>query len=325
MKGILIVKKKILVSLPIEQRHKDFLAKQVEGYDVEMKFVDADNITLDDVKDVNVILGSIKRKWIKAAENLEWLQIIYAGADMFTVPGLLKPETILTNASGAYNTEVAEHMLALTFSLVRHFDYYMKNQIKHTWQQLNSVKSVKGSTILILGLGRIGNDYAKKVKSLGAYVIGIKRTVKDKPDYVDELYTIDKLDEVIGRADIIAMVLPGSEDTKHIINTERLKKIKHGAFLINVGRGNAIDFEALKKFLKADQIGGVGLDVTDPEPLPVDDELWDFDNVIITPHIAGHLFLDESNEIIVEIIADNLKRWLNGEPLKNVVNRQLGY
>ena len=137
-------------------------------------------------------------------------------------------------------------MLALTFSLVRHFDYYMKNQIKHTWKQLNSVKSVKGSTILILGLGRIGGDYAKKVKSLGAYVIGVKRTIKDKPDYVDELYTIDKLDEVIGRADIIAMVLPGGEATRHIINADRFSKMKRGAYIINVGRGNAIDFDALK-------------------------------------------------------------------------------
>ena len=181
---------------------------------------------------------------------MEWLQIIYAGADLFTVPGLLKPETILTNASGAYNTEVAEHMLAMTFSLVRHFNQYMRNQVNHTWKQLGSVTSVKDSTILVLGLGRIGSDYAKKVNALGAHVIGVKRTIKDKPDYVDEIHTIDEIDDLLGRADIVAMVLPGSEDTKHIINTNRLSKMKHGAYLINVGRGNAIEPSALKAALK---------------------------------------------------------------------------
>ena len=317
--------KKILVALPLNDKHCDYFKSQVEGHNVEFNYVDPEKITLDDVKDVNAIIGSIKRKWIKAAEKLEWLQIIYAGADLFTVPGLLKPETILTNASGAYNTEVAEHMLALTFSLVRHFDKYMRNQVNHIWKQLSSVSSIKGSTILVLGLGRIGSDYAQKVKALGAHVIGVKRTLKDKPDYVDELYTIDELDNVIQRADIVAMVLPGNDSTRHIINAARLNNMKRGAYLINVGRGNAIEPEALKAALKNGQLGGAALDVTEPEPLPVDDEIWDLENVIITPHIAGHLFLEESREIIVEIAGENLRRWLNNEPLTNVVNRDLGY
>ena len=201
--------KKILVVLPIEQNHREYLEKQTEGHDVAFKFVDYDNVTLDDVKDVNCIIGSIKRKWIKAAENLEWLQISYSGAELFTMPGLLKSETILTNAAGAYNTAVSEHMLAMTFVLIRRFNQYMLNQFNHTWQKMGKIISVKDSTILVLGLGRIGSDYASKVKSLGAHVIGVKRTIIDKPEFVDELYTMDELDDIIERADIIAMVLPG--------------------------------------------------------------------------------------------------------------------
>ena len=121
------------------------------------------------------------------------------------------------------------------------------------------------------------------------------------------------------------MVLPGNDSTRHIINAARLNKMKRGAYLINVGRGNAIELEALKAALKNGQLGGAALDVTEPEPLPVDDELWDLENVIITPHIAGHMFLEESCEIIIEIAGDNLRRWLNNEPLTNVVNRDLGY
>ena len=130
---------------------------------------------------------------------------------------------------------------------------------------------------------------------------------------------------MIGKADIVAMVLPGVKDTENIMNSERLNKMKRGAFLINVGRGNAVDHEALKVALKNGQIAGAGLDVTEPEPLPADDELWNLNNVIITPHIAGHLFLDEARDCIVEIIGKNLNNWLNDKPLINVVNRQLGY
>ena len=319
--------KKILVSLPIkiEQRHRDFLESQAKGFDVEFNYIDSDNLTIDDVKDVNCIIGSIRRKFIKSAENLEWLQIIYAGADLYTIPGLLKSQTILTNAAGAYNVEVSEHMLAMTFALVRRFGQYIKNQCHHTWKKMGNIKSVNHSTVLVLGLGRIGSDYAQKVKALGAHVIGVKRTLTNKPNFIDELYTIDKLDEIIGRADIIAMVLPGGDATKHIINAERLEKCKRGVYLINVGRGNAIDPSALKSALKNDLIGGAALDVTEPEPLPVDDELWNFDNVIITPHIAGQLYLDESLDFVIKIAGENIGHFLKGEPLINVVNRERGY
>ncbi len=315
--------KKILVVLPLNENQKNFLKECAS--DNEIKFVDYDSMTSDDVKDVNCIIGSVKRKFIKAAANLEWLQISYAGADLFTVPGLLKDETILTNAAGAYNTAVSEHMLAMTFSLVRRFNQYMKNQFNHTWQKMGNIISVKSSTILILGLGQIGCDYAKKVKSLGTYVIGVKRTLSEKPNFVDELYTIDEIDNLLGRADIVAMVLPGGENTKNIIDSERLKKFKRGAYLINVGRGNAINSDALKSALKNNLLGGAALDVTDPEPLPEDDELWNFDNVIITPHSAGQLFLAETLDNIIEIAGNNLKNFLNNKPLKNIVNRKIGY
>ena len=231
----------------------------------------------------------------------------------------------MTNAAGAYDTAVSEHMLAMTFALIRRFGQYMRNQVNHQWQKMGNIISVKNSKILILGNGRIGNDYARQVKALGAYTIGINRTGKCSSEYIDEQFSIDKLDEVIGRADIIAMVLPGGEATRHIINADRFSKMKRGAYIINVGRGNAIDFDALKSALKTGSLGGAALDVTEPEPLPADDELWDFDNVIITPHAAGQLFLPETLDNIVEIAGKNLSRYLHNEPLTNIVNRELGY
>ncbi len=128
-----------------------------------------------------------------------------------------------------------------------------------------------------------------------------------------------------GRGQYVAMILPGGSQTNHFMDADRLAKLKRGAYLINVGRGNAIDLDALKATLRSGQLGGVALDVTEPEPLPPEDELWDFDNVIITPHCAGGLYLKQTRDAIVEICAENLFGKLRGLPLKNLVNRTAGY
>ena len=136
---------------------------------------------------------------------------------------------------------------------------------------------------------------------------------------------MDDLDMLLGRADIVAMVLPGGSATNHIMDERRLRLMKKGAYLINVGRGNAIDPAALKVVLKDGHLGGCGLDVTEPEPLPPEDELWAMDNVVITPHVAGNFFLAETFERIVRIAGENLKAWASGEELKNVVDFSTGY
>ena len=216
-------------------------------------------------------------------------------------------------------------MLALTFDLIRRLGQYHKNQADRQWRSMGNIISVEGSTILILGLGDIGGDYARKVKALGAYTIGVRRTCKEKPEYLDEQYTMDDLDRLLPRADVVAMVVPGGPATCHLMDERRLRLMKKGAYLINVGRGNAIDPAALKAVLKDGHLGGCGLDVTEPEPLPPEDELWAMDNVVITPHVAGNFFLAETFERIVRIAGENLKAWASGEELKNVVDFSAGY
>jgi phosphoglycerate dehydrogenase-like enzyme len=136
---------------------------------------------------------------------------------------------------------------------------------------------------------------------------------------------MDRLDEVIGRADIVAMVLPGEPETRHIMNEDRLRAMKKGAYLINVGRGSAIDPDALKHVLTDGHLGGAGLDVTEPEPLPADDLLWTLPNVIITPHVAGQFNLPETIERIVRMTGENMNAWACGRKLKHIVNRKTGY
>ena len=313
--------KKILVTMNLDAAQKNFLESQAEGFDCEFVYRKNVDLQVDDLREVNWIIGSPPPELLFAAKNLEWLQIVFAGADTYTN---LPNEIILTNARGAYDAAVSEHLLALTLALTRGLNTYARNQAQHLWQRTRKIISVDGSTVLIVGAGSIGAAYAKIVKNLGAKVIGIRRTKKFSADF-DEIYTAAEFDAVIGRADIVAMILPGGEQTNHFMDAERLSKLKRGAYLINVGRGNAIDLDALKNLLRAGTLSGVALDVTEPEPLPQDDELWDFDNVIITPHSAGGLYLKQTREAIVKICAENLWAKLHDLPLKNIVDRVVGY
>ncbi len=230
-------------------------------------------------------------------------------------------DVLLTSGAGAYGLAVSEYMLACSLSLARRFPEYARRQGAHNWKPVGNITSIEGSTVIVLGMGDIGGRYAQKMKALGAYVIGFRKTNKNKPDYVDEQYTMDRLPEMIGRADIVAMVLPGTEETDNLMDKEMLRRMKKGSFLINAGRGSAVDLTALRAALDEGRLAGAALDVTSPEPLPADDPLWDYENVLITPHVAGNLWLRQTVLNILHIAGNNLARYLNGEPLDHVVDR----
>ena len=323
--------KEILVTIPVSEEHKKYLeAKAASGkYNCTFRYVLSKEATKEDVSRANVIVGNVPPALVTGSEKLEWLQLNSAGADQYTKPGVLPENAILTNATGAYGLAVSEHMLAQVFDLIRRFNQYHKNQMEHKWQfmgkSMGSIISVEGSTVLVMGIGDIGGDFARKMKALGAYTIGIRRTVSEKAEYLDEQYTLDALDSLLPRADIVAMVLPGGDATNHLMDERRLRLMKKGAYLINVGRGNAIDPKALYKVLEEKHLGGCSLDVTEPEPLPADDPLWDLDNLVITPHVAGNFFLQETFERIVRIAGGNLVAWANGGEMKNIVDFATGY
>ncbi len=189
--------KKILVTMNLDAAQKNLLERQAEGFACEFVYKKNADLTADDLRDVDWIIGSPPPKLLPAATRLEWLQIVFAGADTYlNVP----PEITLTNAKGAYDVAVSEHMLALTPALTRRLDIYVRQQTNHLWQRTRAIRSVSGSTVLILGAGSIGAAYARLVKNLGAYVIGVRRTLKDKPPHFDEMYTVDDPDAAIGRA-----------------------------------------------------------------------------------------------------------------------------
>ena len=317
---------KILGAMPFTEEDKQYLENIAK--DCEFVYKDKDSVGEEDVQDIDIIFGNVSPDVISRAPKLRWLQTNSAGVDPYCKEGVISEGAILTSASGAYDTSVSEWMVTVSFMLARKSDLYMRHQVERIWQLEGRVLSVEDSTTLVLGLGSIGKHYARKMHALGSYVIGVTRHSRDeKPDFVDELTTAEHLDELLPRADYIAMVLPGTAENVNIIDAKRLGLMKDTAFLINAGRGNAVDNMALNEALRDGRIGGAALDVTSPEPLPSDHPLWDAPRCIITPHIAGQFFLAKTFRNIVKISGENLKKFLSGDTdkMKNIVDTKKGY
>lgn len=206
---------------------------------------------------------------------------------------------------------------------MKHIPSYIKNQSNHDWKDEGSVESIYNSNILVLGLGDIGKEFSKRAYAMGAHITGIKRNIKDKPDYIDKLCTMDSLYDELEKADIIVSSLPGSKATYHLLDEKALTHIKKQPIFVNVGRGSLIDSKVLEKALKEHIFSGAYIDVTDPEPLPKDNELWNLNNLIITPHVTGGYHLDETLNRIVQISATNIKNYCEGKKIINRVNLEV--
>ena len=315
--------KTVLVLLPVREEHKQILERAGEG--CRFVYERFKTVTEEQVQQAQIIIGCADPRQIHGSERLEWLQLHSAGADPYLVPGVLAPNTVLTNATGAYGKAVSEHALALTLMMQKKLYLYRDNQRKNSWHDEGKVSSPSSSTVLVMGLGDIGLSYARKMKALGATVIGVKRRQAVCPEGVDELVTTEQLDEVLPRADVVASFLPGNGQTRHIFNAERFGRMKPGAIFVNCGRGGAVDSEALLKALQEGPLASAAVEVTEIEPLPADSPLWQQENLMITPHVAGWLHLPEILDRVVEISAANLRAYLHGEMLRNVVDFATGY
>ena len=315
--------KKVLCALPVEERHKEKLEKAGKG--CEFTYVLPKEVTEEQIRSAEIILGCVPAGMIKASEKLELLQLSSAGADPYIVKGVLAEKTILTNATGAYSKAVAEHGFASALMLQKKLHLYRDVQKTGVWSDFGTVTSMADATVLVVGLGDIGCHFARLCKAMGAYVIGVKRRPSSKPDCADELYTMEHLDELLPRADVIFSILPGTKEVYHLYNKDRFAKMKKAAIFINDGRGGAVDAEALYEALTEGKISAAAIDVTEPEPLPKDHKLWQLDNLLLTPHVSGFYHLPETFERIVNIAADNLERFLAGRELKNIVDFETGY
>ena len=294
--------------------------------DNPIKIVPRREVSKEDVLWADVILGNPPREYLHENDHLGLVALNSAGSTEYCDEGILPENTMLTNATGAYGIIISEWLTGMLLKIMNRFDAYKDQQRESRWQRLSEDRySVYGSKALILGTGNIGTEFAKRLKALGATVIGIRR-VADKPqEYFDEIHPMSDLNSILPKVDIVANCLPGTAATSKVIGLEQLRLMKDSAVLLNIGRGSAIDTDALVAVLDEGKFLGVGLDVTDPEPLPEDHRLWTFENVHITPHCSGGMNSPISFNYIIEVAADNLNAYLNGGEYRNVVDRKTGY
>lgn len=315
--------KNVLVVLPLEDRHKSKLEAAGEG--CTFQYVPQSQASPQQVSQADIIIGNVPPSYIKESQRLEFLQLDSAGADMYVKPGVLAKHTKLSNSTGAYGRAVSEHAFAMSLMLQKKLHLYRDYQNKAQWADAGAVSALCDSTVVVVGLGDIGLRYARMVKAMGAYVIGVKRRGGACPEGVDELCTTDRLDEALVRADVVASFLPGTPDTYHMYTLQRFKAMKPSAIFINCGRGTAVDMQTLNQALETGQIAAAGVDVTEIEPLPADSPLWHQPKLMLTPHISGSYHLPEILETVVDISCYNLKAVLSGGELKNTVDFETGY
>ncbi len=274
-----------------------------------------------------VVLGNFFREpldQILKAPNLRWMQQTSAGANwLMDHPAFAESEIVLTSASGLHAVPISEHILAFMFCLARDLARSIRDQGGRKWERVHRVAELDGQTMGLIGLGAVGEKTAEKARGLNMRVLGMRRHPERPSRWVERIYAPENLLEMLAQADWAVVTAPLTHETKGMIGERELKALKKSACLINVSRGALIQEEALITALREKWIAGAGLDVFAEEPLPPSSPLWAMENVIITSHYAGST--PRHPDRLMEIFLENIKRYQDGEPLINVVDKRLGY
>ena len=278
---------------------------------------------IKEVADADIFFGRISRPIFLAAKKLKWVQVFGAGVETCLFPEMIASDVTLTNTSGAFNQVMADQAFGLILAISRGIAYFVRKQAQKEWARSRTFHQLAGQTLGIVGLGNIGSELARRGKAFGMKVVAADLRSMECPEFLDELYTLDDLDKVLGQADYLVIVVPLTTETRGMIGAKEIGKMKSTAYLVNIGRGPVVDENALIDALKSGVIAGAGLDVFAKEPLPPESELWEMDNVVITPHMGG--LAPETRDISFEIFLDNFGKFTRGEELRNVVNKQLQF
>ena len=311
----------ILVAMQLEEYHKQEFTDRFD----DCTLVFERNPTDEQVRAANAVVGNISPDRLLESEQLQFVQLQSAGVgDMSRLLAAGKGIR-LCNASGSYGLAISEHMFGLLLGLQKRLFGYRDRQYSGAWQDLGAVQSVSGSEVLVIGMGDIGGEFARRCHAFGANVRGVRRSPGICPEFCAEMGVSADVDRWLPEADIVFLCMPETPDTIGFMNSDRLNCMKRGAILLNAGRGTAIDTMALVDVLENGHLAGVGLDVTDPEPLPADHPLWACPNAMITPHVSGGMHLRQTHDNIVNLACRNLRAWMQGKALKNEVDYERGY
>lgn len=271
---------------------------------------------------------------LDASPNLHWVQMVSHGVDAcLRNPKARERIKVMTTAKGTVSAAVADHAMALVLAHTRALDWYGVQQRRGTWAEdttaaeksgeLQAQRELRGSTMLVYGLGGIGIEIAKRAHAFGMRVIGIRASSRSGPEFVEYVGLPDELHALAARADYVVNVAPLTDATRRVFDDRFFAASKPGMYFVNVGRGESVDTDALLRALRSGRLAGAGLDVTDPEPLPPGHPLWTAPRVIVTPHSAGATV--DGVERRWRLAIENVRRYVAGEPLLGVIDPRRGY
>ena len=317
---------KVVVRL-LKPEHLRALQSVAPG--VEIVSVSSASQASDAVKDAQAMIGYCTEDIINNGKQLHWIQVYSAGVDRCVpIPGMQEGNKLLTNGQRIASPALAEHAIALMMALVRGLDLYHGNQMRQTWKsnagmQREDFMELDGRTVLVVGLGGIGSQVAKKVHGLGMRVIATRGSRREGPDYVEYVGLSDELVKLTAEADVVINTTPLTSQTRGMFNAGFFAAMKPTAYFVSVGRGASTNTHDLIVALETGELAGAGLDVVDPEPLPEDHPLWTMPRVIITPHMGGRS--DKGRDRLFLLVQENLRRYVAGEPMLSVVDIERGY
>jgi phosphoglycerate dehydrogenase-like enzyme len=313
----------------IPEREVDALRRAFPEHDFIR--ADSDDETLERIGDVDAAFSSrITSAQFAAARQLRWIHSPAAGIGSMLFAGLLESPVLLTNSRGISARAIAEHTIAVTLALFRKLPLALDRQHTRRWAQNElfaegrPIRTLRGAGVLLVGLGAIGSDAAQLFHALGARVTAVRRRVTEpSPPAVAEVLAPERLREALSAADVVVIAAPQTAATMRIIGAEELAVMKGDAVLVNVSRGKLVDEAALVAALETGRLRGAALDVFEHEPLSPVSPLWDREDVILTPHVAG--FYEKYWPDATQLFAANLRRFITGAPLQNVVDKKAGY
>ncbi|MBM3262032.1 MAG: D-2-hydroxyacid dehydrogenase [candidate division Zixibacteria bacterium] len=271
------------------------------------------------IVDADVFYGRITLSLFMTAQRLKWVQADCIGLENYLFPELVESDIAVTNVRGVFSDHIANQVWAYILSFARDLPYYMRRQIAHDWRPGGRIVHLAECTIGIVGLGGIGREVAVRAPGFDCRVIAVDPRPQMPPEPVEAVWPPERLHDLLSLSDFVVICAPHAPGTERMFSTAEFAAMKPSAFLINIGRGVIVDLNALTQALHERRIAGAALDVYEMEPLPADHPLWDVENVILTPHIAGHGPYVQDRRI--EVFIENMKRFIKGEPMWTVVDK----
>jgi D-3-phosphoglycerate dehydrogenase len=314
---------RLVLCYPVEPKH----VAQIRAVASHLELIESDQETIPDlIHTADLFCGHAKVPvdWDRVVRQgrLRWTQSSAAGLDWLLVPSVIESPMFVTSASGVLGDQVAEHTLAILTAITRSLPVFFRAQQQKEYTR-RPTRDVHHSTIGIVGFGGVGRRVAEVLAPFKTRILATDMFPVDQPPHVAELWPASRLDEMLALADILILCLPLNSQTLWLFDRERFARMKRGSIFLNMARGKLVVEAALVEALESGHLYAAGADVAAEEPLPASSKLWDLPNMLITPHVAGQSALRSDN--MTNFFCDNLRRYLNGEPLRNLVDKRLGF